>query len=129
MKDTGGKLNRKHEQAVVALLNEPTLQAAAACVGVGEVTLWRWMQREDFHKEYRQARRKAVSVAIAGIQRASSEAVRTLREVMTDNDAPCTSRVTAAKAVLELALKAVELEDLAERVETLERIATGSRGA
>lgn len=129
MKENTGKLSRKHEQAVIALLSEPTIGAAAARVGIGEVTLWRWLQREDFQVEYRQARREAVSLAIAGIQQASCEAVRTLREVMTDPEASASSRVSAAKAVLDLALKAAEQEDLEERVSALERIAESRRVA
>jgi len=120
VKEGGGKLKRKQETAIAALLTEPTIGSAAARVGVGEVTLWRWLRRADFQDQYRQARREVVSQAIAALQQASWEAVGTLRQVMADSEAPATSRVSAAKAVLELALRAVELEDLQERVRALE---------
>jgi len=50
-----------------------------------------------------------------------SEAVETLRSVMADADAPASSRVAAARAMLDLGLKSVEIEDLVERVDALEK--------
>lgn len=41
---------------------------------------------------------------------------------MTDGEAPASSRVTAAKVVLEMALKVTEMEDLTRRVEALEKL-------
>ncbi|MGW8182080.1 MAG: hypothetical protein ACWGQW_25405, partial [bacterium] len=66
------------------------------------------------------ARRRVVQHAISRLQKVSSEAVDTLREIMTDPDKPATSRVTAARTILEMAVKAVELEDLEVRIEELE---------
>jgi hypothetical protein len=43
-----GKFSRKHEQAISALLTQPTLAEAATTVGVGEATLRRWLQQESF---------------------------------------------------------------------------------
>lgn len=126
MQGHGEKLSRKQEQAIAALLSEPTICAAAGRIGVNEATLYRWLQHEEFQSSYRQARRESVSQAIAGLQQASSEAVQTLRDIMANSEAPVSSRVTAAKAVLELALKAVELEDIEERVTALEE-ATNNR--
>ena len=129
MKANGGKLSRKQEQAIAALLSEPTIAAAAERVGVGEVTLWRWLQREDFRVDYQRARRETVAQAIAAIQQASSEAVQALREIMVDSEAPASSRVSAAKTVLEFALKGAELEDIEKRVAVLEEAASLRRTA
>jgi ribulose 1,5-bisphosphate carboxylase large subunit-like protein len=43
-----------------------------------------------------------------------------LRSVCEDSEAPASARVSAAKAILDGAVKAVELQDLAARVEELE---------
>src|ERR687886_540740 len=68
MKGHGSKWDRKREQAILALLQEPTVEAAAKAVGVADVTLWRWMQQPDFQAEYRIARR--VSRLEAAVERA-----------------------------------------------------------
>ena len=127
MKGHGEKLTRKQEHAIAALLVEPTILAAAKVVGIGEATLWRWMQADDFQTAYRKAKQKVVGQAITQVQQAAGEAVETLRQVMNDSNSPPSSRVAAAKAVLETALKAVELEDLIARIENLERSVSGGR--
>jgi hypothetical protein len=51
-----------------------------------------------------------------------SEAVDTLSDVMKGATTFPAARVSAAKAILDFAMKAVELEDLAERVGELEQL-------
>src|SRR2546428_4857936 len=116
----GEKLKRKQDQAVAALLLHPTLATAAKAVGVGEKTLWRWLRDEGFSAAYREARREAVSQAIARLQQVATEAVDALRGVMSDMAVPAPARVSAAKVVLEMAVKAVEVEDLEHRLKALE---------
>lgn len=116
----GEKLERKREQAISALLTEPTVGEAAEVVGIGSRTLHRWMQEPDFRASYMAARREIVGHTTAALQHASGTAVRTLLEVMEDEDAPASSRVTAARAVLELAYRGIELEDLSARLDHLE---------
>jgi len=107
-----GKLSRKQELAISALLTCPTLLAAAQQCGLAAVTLYRWLKDAAFQAGYREARRQVVQQAITQIQYATGEAVATLRAVMQDQEAPASAKVSAAKAILELAVKSVELEDL-----------------
>ncbi len=121
-------LTPKQQKAIAALLTEPTVERAAARVGIGHRTLHRW-QHEDvtFANAYRDARRAAVTQAIARLQQASSAAVTTLESVMADDTERGATRVAAARVVLQLALRAVELEDLEQRVAMLEAVATAPR--
>jgi hypothetical protein len=102
------------------LLTAPSLAAAAQQAGLSEVTAWRWLKDATFQAAYREARRAVVQHAITQVQQATGEAVETLRSVMQDAEAPASARVSAAKAVLETAIKAVELEDLEARIVALE---------
>ena len=122
MEGHGEKYSRKQEQAIVALLNASTIAEAAKQAAIGETTIWRWLQNDEFQEQYRQARRKALDVAISRIQQITGEAVEVLRQVASDADSPASSRVSAAKAILELALKARETEELEERVKRLESL-------
>src|SRR6185503_18991064 len=116
----GQSLTAKQERALVALLEYSTMEEAAKAVGVGKTTLWRWLQDNDFHAAYMKARRESVKQSIARLQKYTSEAADTLHEVMTNKSANDFARVGAAKAILDYAIKAVEVEDLAARVAELE---------
>jgi hypothetical protein len=120
MKGHGEKLSRKQEALISALLTTPTLADAAHTAGIGEVTAWRWLKDATFQATYRDARRAVVQHAIAQVQRATGEAVETLRSVMQDAEAPASARVSAARVVLETAVKAVEVEDLEARITAIE---------
>ncbi len=120
MEPPGAKLTGKKAQAVAALLLYPNREEAAAATGISGVTLWRWTQEPEFAEAYRKARRQAVQHAIGRIQQVCSDAVRTLQDVMMEKDSPASSKVTAAKTILEMAIKAVELEDLEARIAALE---------
>ncbi len=121
-KGHGEKLARKKELAVAALLSSPTIGAAAKKAGVAERTLRNWMELPDFREVYLKARRNVVEQVGARIQQAGSEAVATLRGVMSDSEAPASARVSAARVILELGYRSLELEDLSLRVGQLERL-------
>jgi len=120
MKGHGEKLSRKQEALISALLTAPRLADAAQTAGIGEVTAWRWLKQEAFQTAYREARRAVVQYAIVQVQHATGTAVQTLLAVMQDANAPASAKVSAAKTILETAVKAVELEDLEVRIAALE---------
>ena len=116
-------LTHKQEQAILALLAEPTVARAAASCKVGVRTMHRWLREEVFGKAYRLARRETFAQAVSLTQRYAGLAVQTLARVMTDESAPTASRVAAATSMLKFARDSIELDDLADRVEALERSA------
>ena len=121
MKPLEQKLTAKQEQALIALLDCGEIKQAAETAGVTKVTLWRWLQSPDFQSRYRAARRQLVETAIAQLQSDCTIAARVLREVAEDREAPASSRVAAARTILEQSIGAIELMDLQERVEMLEK--------
>ena len=116
----GSKFPRKKEAAIAALLSEATIAGAAKKAGISESSMLRWLKDEEFQVEYRKARRESVSAAISMLQHASGQAVTTLVEVMLDPESTGSVKISAARTVLESSLKAIELEDLAERIEAVE---------
>lgn len=116
----GNKLSRKKEQAIIALLEAPTVKEAAEMVKINPATLYKWMALPEFEEAYRKARHRAMGEAIARLQQASSEAVDTLRDVMGDQEATPASRVTAARTVLELGMRGTEIEVIEVRLKQLE---------
>jgi transposase-like protein len=118
-----GKLGRKKEGAIAALLSQRNVEEAARAAGVGARTLYRWMKEPDFDAAYRAALRAVVSQSAARLQQMCMPAVTTLGKIMVDPNAPVASRVRAAAYVLDYAAKSIEMEDIELRLSELERAA------
>ena len=110
------------EQVLATVLTHTTLVSAAEALGLSRPTLWRIMKRPEFLERYREARRQIVSHAISHVQQATAQALDTLRKVMKDADAFPLAQVLAAKIVLAVAVKGVEVEDMEARINALEAI-------
>lgn len=118
--EDAGALPAKQELALRAIISHPTLKEAALASGVSETTLWRYMQDAAFSRRLREVRRDAVNHAVIRLQRASSDAVTVLRDLMMKDDAPASARITAARTVLDYSIRVVEMDDLRGRIEELE---------
>lgn len=120
MPGNGEKFSRKQEAFLGALLAEPTIYGAAQKVGINEATAYRWLKDPAFSQMYRAAKRQIVDHAIGQAQQATGEAVQTLRDVMADDEAPASARVSASKTLLEFSIKVAAVEDLEARIAALE---------
>ncbi len=118
---------RQREQLILALLQQPSMEKAAASIGISPVTAWRISKTAEFQAEYRKARGEAYSQTVARLQQASGAAVSTLLKGMVDKTTLPASRVRAADCVLDHAAKAMELEDIEARLAQLERAADPSK--
>ncbi len=122
------KFPPKAEKVLVALLHHGAVRAAAKEAGVSEATVFRYLQDPEFQAHYRDARRQLVETAIAQLQSDCTIAVRVLREVAEDKNSPASSRVAAARTIIEQSIGAIELMDLQERVEHLEKMLPVTEG-
>jgi hypothetical protein len=112
-------LKPKEEKAIAALLASPTHEEAAKAAGISSATLRRYLADPAFAREYRAARRWMVEVAVGRLQQAAVAAVGTLERNLTCGKAA--DEVRAAVAILAHAYRGVELLDLDERLEQVER--------
>jgi hypothetical protein len=110
-------------KALEALLQEPTLSRAAALAGVNERSVRRWLEEPGFKRTLLAARREGFAQAIGLTQKYAPVAVATLVKVMNDASSSASAKVTAAGVLLKFGREGIELDDLAERVEMLERSA------
>lgn len=122
----GSILGRKQEEAIAALLSQRSVEDAARVAGIGTRTLLRWLKLPEFQSAYRQARRDAFGQAVARLQQATSAAAATLLKIMVDPSTPASVRVRAADSVFNHSAKAIEIEDIEERVAALEQAAAGA---
>ena len=118
MKGHGQKFTRKMHHAVSALLQSPTVEAAAGLCGVSESTLSRWIKRSDFQDVYTQARRELVQRSLSSLQTASVEALDALKRNLACG-LPAIE-VRAASALLDQSLRATELLGIEARLDALE---------
>ncbi len=124
MATTTDKLNAKQDKAIAALLSSATIQNAAKEAGISERQIHRWLaDDQEFDAAYRRARWRATQQAIARLQQLSSAAVTVLISIAADKHMPPSSRVAAASKLLDLALRAVEVEELEARLTALEAAA------
>ncbi len=119
MSGHGEKQSRQSEAAITALLASPTMEEAAQQAGIAPATLRRWLAEDGFQQRYRDARRQVVEHAVSGLQRAAGAAVEALERNLTCG-VPA-AEIAAAKAILDQSFKGMEVLDLAERIEQLER--------
>jgi len=115
-------LTPKQHKALAALLSEPTVTAAAANVGIGERTLHTWLHEPTFADAYTALRHEAVGLAVGRLQRATGIAVDALIDVLDTEytPAPAAVRVSAAKVIIEYAIRFRELDELENRIAALE---------
>jgi hypothetical protein len=113
----------RRDRAILALLENPTLEKAAEVVAV-HPTLRRWLRQPDFHQALQQARHEAFSQSMRRLQQGANPAVVTLFRIMADAGTPASSRVRAAQCVLELCRNNIELEDIEVRWARLESLSS-----
>ena len=130
MSDNGHKpeLRGKQAAALAALLAQPTVADAAHAAQVSEATVWRYLRDPTFATEYKAARREVVGHAIMRLQADAAHAAKGLREVADDIQAPATARVSAYRAIIDYAIKGVELLDHEERIAQLEELLAAQKG-
>lgn len=105
-------------RAIVHLLQQPTLTAAAEQTGVTRQTLHAWLQKPAFRSAYRDARRDTYQHAVTKLQKSASKAADVLYELMVSEDEPGGVRLGAARSVLDLA-ESGSVSDLADEVSRL----------
>jgi AcrR family transcriptional regulator len=106
------------EKVLTALLETSSIREAAKTSGIGEATIYRYLQDKEFLAEYRNARRLSVETAIAQMQNAASEAVERLKELQYCENPAVAAR--CAQIIFENSVKGMETTDILERLEILE---------
>ena len=118
--DVTAKLNNRQLKAIEVLLREPRIEPAARQAGVNRMTLWRWLQQPAFSQAYRDARARLLEQTMTLLQSYSMEAVAVLVTVMAAKDTIASTRVAAARSILEFAIRSRELLEVEERIRALE---------
>ena len=117
-------LSRKQEQAISALLAQPTFARAAKACGVSLATLHRWSKAPEFAAAYREARSEILAQSINALLKITRDAVVTLHRTLKSRRASYAAKVTASRAIFDCVFKGEELLNIEERLLELERNAS-----
>jgi hypothetical protein len=115
----GAKTAAVREQAILALLSEPTIAQAAARCGIGEKTLRRWLAEDAFKAAYETARRATFQAAISRIPALTVRAVNTLDDLLGKTKPPAV-RLGAARTVAEIGMHQYDAETILKKLDDLE---------
>jgi hypothetical protein len=100
-----------YERAALAVLTSSTLREAAEALEISEATLYRIRQEEPFKAAMEAATSAIFAGAVSKMQAYAIDAVEMLHGIMNNVNAKDSSRVSAARALLESATKAYEKGD------------------
>jgi hypothetical protein len=110
---------KAEDKLLLALACGATVESAARECGISSRTVFRRLNEPAFRRRLQALRTDMVQRTAGTLTAASAEAVRTLVELLKPKVAD-TTRLVAAKAVLESGVKLRELAELEERLAALE---------
>jgi hypothetical protein len=117
-----GKRNKDH-QLLMALACGATAESAARQVNISESTVFRRLRNTEFSQQLQQTKSEMVQRTASMLTASGMESVKTLLELQkASNTGPV--RLGAARAVLEIGMRAREFAELEGRLAMLEQLAT-----
>ena len=131
--------NQHHERRIRQTLGRPDAchrraldhtnhQGRAQSAHVGRTTLFRWLREdENFRHCLHDARRNALGQATARLQQMAISSVDSLQQIIADDKSSAASRVSGIRTNLDYAYRAIELEDIEERLTRIEEAIAGGQ--
>ena len=113
-------LTNRQLLTVSQIVSSTTLEEARKKARLSKATLYTWLKNDAFKLELKRQRDEIVKESSDRLKNAMTKAVDGLIELM-NTERPDLKR-WVYKDIIEYALKSVELENLAERLEKVERI-------
>ena len=124
-----GALGAKQTAVIAALLDSRTVADAAQKTGVPARTIYRWLSEPSFQTALRAAEEGVIDEAVRRLLGMQQQALSALQVVMLGKDTPPSSRVAAARTVLDAMLRLRELRSVEERLAAIEaQLAGGAIG-
>ena len=92
-------------------------------LGIDRTTVWRYYQRADFQRIYRQLRREAYLDGVSLLQANSRQAAQTLVDILLDPEVDAKTKRMVANDILNLSKAGLEFSDLSERLTHISHMA------
>lgn len=112
---------KNREVIAMNLLTSGSYQECCERCGISEKTLRKLRRDPDFQEIVKQTKKEMFQVSMDKAQASSIKALEVLNSIMSDTTATDSSRVSAARTVLELAYSSVEQEEILSKLDEIER--------
>ena len=117
----GAKSEAVRERAILALLSEKTLGAAADKANIDERTLRRWLTEDaTFKDEYDTARTATFQAGINRVQGLTTKAANTLEDLLDAEKHPAV-RLGAARTVVEIGMNRHDADTILRTLDEIEQ--------
>ena len=113
-------LNQKQLRAITSILETDSIEEAAKKARVGRDSIYRWLKQKEFKDQLEQERRVIFEEGLNALRMATSKAAKKMIELLDHNNSNL--RRLAAKDILSLTIKVIEIQDLDERIGRLEEL-------
>lgn len=95
------ELTSKQQQAIAALLDKPTVRAAADKLGMSERTLWGWLATPHFKAAYEEERQNLVLEVRNGFSSLARKALTGINDLVDDTETPAAVKLKAYMAAVD----------------------------
>ena len=113
-------LTPRQRSALPIIAASPTMAQAARASGIGQTTLYRWIEDDEFREELTRLREESAQVARRELQGLMLRSVSVLADAMEDSDKAV--RLRAARYAMSFAVRICEIEALRKQVQELEEV-------
>ena len=115
-------LTQKQQAFLNAMLVSKTTDEAIAEAGIHRSTAYKYLNDDDWQKEYRKQRNALTDGLTNQLQQLGTQAIRILEENLNDPDATPATKNTTAKTILDYIYSNHDREQIVERLEEIERV-------
>ncbi|MCM8778667.1 MAG: phBC6A51 family helix-turn-helix protein [Candidatus Omnitrophica bacterium] len=114
------KLTNRQLMAISHIINSASIEEASSKAKVSRSTLYKWLKDENFKVELKRQRDEVIRSALDRLKGAITKAVEELIK-LTDAQREEVRRL-ACNDIITHALKSIEIEDIEQRLDKVERI-------
>jgi len=114
------KLTTRQLMTISHLINSSSIEEASQSARVSRTTIYKWLKDDCFNAELKDQRDEMIQGALDRLKWAITKATTELIKLM-DSTKEETRRL-ACKDIIEYALRSIELEDIEQRLNKVERI-------
>lgn len=113
-------LTGRQLRAIPFLVASPTIEAGCKKANISRKIYYDWMANSEFRAELKRARDVAIEEALVSLKGAMNKAAEALINLLESTKTETLKRAVALD-IINAGLKAVELSDMEERLEKIER--------